>query len=172
MTLKKATYILFIFILLLQAGGLLFVYHVQQVSVKIEMRNALEARWNSGFQKLHMTVSEFKKAKINSFEIYYKGRMYDYKSVVIKSDSVEILAIHDTKEEGILEIIKELSENTSNSDSEYPHQLLKLLSLIYIGTEAVQPSILTENSKCEYTFFGENTLIFHGTFPSPPPEII
>lgn len=72
MTLKKATYILFIFILLLQAGGLLFVYHVQQVSVKIEMRNALEARWNSGFQKLHMTVSEFKKAKINSFEIYYK----------------------------------------------------------------------------------------------------
>ena len=135
------------------------------------MLEAMEEK-QTGFLKLTLTVSEFQKSKINSHEISYKGKMYDFKPVAISDDTVELLVINDTKEETILEKINELADNTSSHKGELPSQLIKLLTLTYICPTFDNRFIFQELEGNNFLPICESILSIAKEIPSPPPESV
>lgn len=121
-------------ILLLQAGGILFVYKVQQYYVKAEMQKTLNGR-NTQFQKVSVSLGDYLKNKIGSDEISIDGKMFDIKSIQISGKLVELLVINDNKEDNIIEKIKDFIDTTNQSNTELPLQLQQLLSLNYLPLE-------------------------------------
>lgn len=129
--LKNCTYVLLLVVLLLQAGGLLFIFNAEQGYVQHKMHKKLNSE-NTVFEKLTLTLAEFQKCRVNSSEVLFHDNMYDFKSVSFIGDKVELLVIHDKEEGIILEIIENLVNNTSPQSKDVPNQLQKLISLVYL----------------------------------------
>ncbi len=124
-------------LLLLQAGGMLFVYKMQQSFVRYEMQQVLN-NTETRFQKMRISLSDYKKNKINEAEIRINQKLYDVKSVNMLVDDVELLLINDKEEENILEEIKNFFGQHNQSSSRIPDQLQELLSLDYLSPEKVR----------------------------------
>ena len=131
---------------LLQSGSMLMIYQFRQCYVQMEMGQALKDP-NFHFQKLTLSLNDFQKYKINDHEVSIAGEMYDFKSVNITGNKVEFIAIRDTKEEGILKLIKKTIGFNKAKDQKFPNHLLVLLNMVYLtpGT-------------CHSFFFQENNL--------------
>lgn len=98
--------------------------------------------------------------------------MYDIKSVSISGDKVELLAIHDTKEEYILEKIKKAVSNGMSENSNLPNLLVKLFSLIYAPPAFGHNFLLEETQENNFHSFFEIFFSHISKVTSPPPEII
>jgi hypothetical protein len=169
--LKKIANITLIFILLGQSGGLMLLYKMQQWVVQFEMQKTMENN-ETEFQKLTLTISDFEKSKINEHEISYKGKMYDFKSAVFTGDSVELLVINDTEEEGILGEIEKFTENINKQNSEFPNHLIKLLSLVYVCPEPGNKFFFECSNENTFVPFGEEFSSPVIERASPPPKLV
>ena len=128
---KKTGYILLLAILVIQAGGALLIFRFQQSCIQYQMSVALKAGKTS-FTKLTLTVSEYQKSKVSSDEISYKGNMYDVRSANISGDRIELLVIHDSEEENILDKMSDFMNMPNPVGSKLPARLCELVSLNYL----------------------------------------
>jgi hypothetical protein len=166
----KPGYIVLIIILLLQSGGVLLIFQAQQCIVQYEMSEKL-INGNASFEKVTLTVSEYKKYRIHSNEILFNGKMYDVKTATVKNNTVELLVIHDNEEEFILKKIKYAVKNSGLPDGKLPIQLFKLISLIYLPP--FSEHILFDSSSTTNIFHQSNSNVFTGDsdIPFPPPRL-
>lgn len=157
-------------VLVLQSGGMLVVFNMQQRFIQFEMAQRLESS-NGPFEKLLLTVSEFEKSRIDAKEIRLNGRMYDIKSVTVTADSVEIYAIHDLEEEDIMEKIKQLVKNTCSPHVKIPPHLQQLISLVYLPSHLHLQLTTSLTGIHVFHLAAMNTLLFEPGIPSPPPRL-
>jgi len=130
-----------------------------------------EALYEQGaeLQKLTLTIFEFQKSKINAREIHYKGKMYDFKSAVIKNNKVELLVINDAKEELILDLIKEIFTDTHKQKSKLPNQLSKILTLAYICPHK-DICLFPPVHQAFFSDYSARILTAESKVPNPPPD--
>ena len=165
---KKIGPLALLLIYFMLAGGYSIIFKIQQFHVQSEMLEELKEGRQPAIE-LTLTVSDFKKSKISSNEICFKGKMYDIESVSISGDEVKLLAINDTKEEKIIEKDNELSKNT-NGQSKLPGQLLKLISMVYICPVSNYRFLVPEQNN--HFLLSQETLAFYKPeITTPPPKV-
>ena len=151
-------------------GGVLLIYKIQQYSVQHEMELALNNR-ETLFQKLTLSLGDFQKSRINAHEIVFNGKMYDLRSINISGDKAELLVINDTREENIIENIKN-SVNTNNQQNKgLPHLLANLFTLLYIPTVSNLSFLLKEKQQNNFPSFCEYIISHKSDTSSPPPKL-
>lgn len=168
---KKAGYIILLTILLLQAGGLLFLFHIQQVRVQKAALQQLDS--NPGnTEKLALSPDEFYSARINDHEIRWNGRLYDFRAVSFSVEQVILSVFHDASEENIIDWIEALANAGGNQQSELPAHLVKLLTTTYLSTHSESISFFQPVHEFPFFQFDEQALSFSRDQDSPPPKIL
>ncbi|MBL0340128.1 MAG: hypothetical protein IPP71_03930 [Bacteroidetes bacterium] len=124
-----------------------------------------------GFEKLTLSIEEFEKAKINSREIFYKGEMYDFKSAVYSSNTVELLAIKDTREKEIIEKIKQIAQNSNKQKRHIPLQLLNQFTLTFFSLATICDFACRKSESYLFPPFIENPQGCFLEVFAPPPEL-
>jgi len=160
-----------LFVLFLQAGGLLLVYKVRQHYVKFRMARVIENE-QSLTEQLTISIEDFKESRINKKEILFRGNMYDIKSCVFSGDSVILVVINDTREKKIMEKIKFLAGQKSHQNRDIPHKIIKLCTLDYIVPVGQDNSICFFISEEKYKVYTEDQLTLKQDILSPPPELV
>lgn len=166
---KKVAYIALISLLLTQSGGLFFVFKIRQLAHWQEMMHELFERID-GFEKLTLSIEEFEQCKINSHEIFYKGEMYDFKSAVYASSTVELLAIKDSREKEIIKKIKQIAQDCNNQKQHVPLQLLSQFTITFIKLNAFCDFANRKSEKHLFLPFIENPQTGFLQIAAPPPE--
>jgi len=169
--LKRIGILFLLIILLFQACGLLFRFNVKQTFVQFKMKYELKNN-SERLEKLILTINEYSKNKVNSDEVFLDGKMYDIKSKKIVNGNVELMAIHDSEEEGIIQKIKQLVRNTGIPDSNLPSQLNQLISMVYLPTSNEQLKFIPDITKNIFLQFDSFIHSSFSTVFSPPPEVI
>ena len=168
--LKKIGYIAFLSIMLLQSGGLLLIYQMQQFWVRREMLQTIEKK-ESGFLKLNLTVAEYQHSKINAHEISLNGDMYDVKSITYTGDKLELLVIQDLKEQSIVEKIRNSGGRKNHRSKRQRLLVMKRLLLFSPPPPAVQQLCLAAvKQKITITWLWEIFISHKSDIPSPPPR--
>lgn len=119
-------------ILLLQSGGMLIIFNIEQAYVHTKMTEKLKDSKTS-FEKIRITNEDYKKSRINRNEIFYKGKMYDIKSSAEDGEMIELLVIHDNEEDNILHKIKKIFTGSSQPENKISNHIHHLISLSYIS---------------------------------------
>lgn len=157
-------------IILLQSGGLLLFYLLEQRSVKTEMQLQVLKK-ETHFEKLTLSLTDYKKSIIDAHEILFLGKMYDVKEVQISGNKVELLVLCDNKETQILAQIQNQSSENTSSQKSLPNKLNKIVSLDYL---------LPDKDASEQNFFADKAqyptisiLLKDESLEllSPPPEL-
>jgi hypothetical protein len=167
--LNKAISISLLLILLLQTGGMLMVYKIQQFSVQYKMSRAMNNN-EASFEKLIFNLDEYYKCRLNSREISYNGDLYDVKSVKFCGAIAELLVLKDERETALLEEIKAFLHKSNQSKKELPDHLQKLLSINYIAADEGR---LIYIPSLDYNIFYQPESNLVSDFidnPSPPPK--
>lgn len=169
-SLKKAGYILFLIILILQSGGMLLICNVQQCRIQFQMAEKLKSD-KSSFELITLTVNEYQKSRINSKEIRHSGKMYDVKSLTVQDGVVSLIVMNDNEEATILQTITNLVSHTNFPNSPLPNQLHQLISLVYIPV--FSEHLLFTPSLCVNTFHPSKLKIASNDpeILSPPPKL-
>jgi hypothetical protein len=168
--LKKVAFIFLLVVLLLQTGGLVVVYKIQQCSVKFQMREAIHNS-QSHFESLTLTKEEFQKFKNGDDELSFNGKMYDIKSKTFNGDKVVLLVLNDTKEENIIESIKDFFRPDSKDNKDLPKQLVKLTVSEYT---LPQNAYIYNNESLSSFCFSLSQPVYHSLakeINSPPPQV-
>jgi len=154
--------------LLLQTGGMISCYQVQQYTWHRHMRSVLNDPATK-FGILTLSVDDYNKCKQDKDELCIEGKMFDIKSVHITGDKVIVYAVQDDKEDNINgKIRKTLHGN--RGDSNIPQPLIELLSLYYI-LPAQNSLHFTTQPEEQYTHaFCDNIFSRNGDILIPPPR--
>ncbi len=158
------------FILLLQTGGLWLVYKAQQYYVRNQMEESLNNK-ETIFQKLSLSLNDFQKDKINDHEVSINGKMYDIKSISIKKNKVELLAVNDLKEESIIEKINRSLNDGNQQNQELPNHLFKLLTLFYISPATDRNFLFQQKQQNIWQSLYEIIISHEPGISSPPPRL-
>lgn len=167
--LKKAGYIALFFVLLIQTAGSLLILNIQQSVARNEMDQLIKSS-KAVFQKITLSLSEYQKSAINAHEIYVNGRLYDVKSLKADGEEIALLVINDTKEESIIENVREMVNATNRHHKEFPSQCIKLLSLLYISPNAEPGILISQIRQNIYPSPTEKLLSPEKGIPFPPPK--
>jgi len=123
------------------------------------------------FEKLILTKDQFQNSLVDDKELFVNGKMYDIKETRFIKDTVEIIAYHDAKEDGLISIIENFFDR-ENSGNDFSVKVLKLLVTVYtfssIQVEFTQPFI----SGNFFMTDSGNYISFAGETISPPPDFI
>ena len=167
--LKNIGYLSVFLTFFMLSGGFLLVYKIQQDFVQKEMHNVLNNKLKDS-EKLTLSYSDYQNNKIDSHEILVQGKLYDIRSVIRTGNIVELQVINDSREEKILDNIKDLVNNSSNSKNHLPDHLLKWLNLLYISPVSVNSLFVRYSPFCFRSFC--EFIISHKTdICSPPPKL-
>lgn len=167
---KKISIILLTAIILLQSGGLLLFYLLEQRSVKTEMKAQIVKK-ETQFERLTLSLTDYKKSIIDAHEIRFLGKMYDVKEVEINGDKVELLVLCDNRETQILAQIQNQSSENTSSQKSLPNKLNKILYLDYLlpDKEALQQNFFA--GKAQYPTVSILLKDQSLELISPPPEL-
>ncbi len=168
---KKAAFISLITILLLQAGGLLFLFQIQQVRIQKSALHQLD----SGSEKAKQIVlskAGFNSAKINDHELRMNGKLYDFRYISHSSEQVILNVLHDASEENLIDWIEALVTSEGNQHGDLPAHLVKLLTTTYLITDTEPVSFLHTVNEYSFFRFDEQEVSFAGDQDSPPPKIL
>ena len=155
----------------MQTGGILLFYKVQQAIVQGEMERDLDEIGIS-FQKISLSLKEYRANKINSREISITGKLYDIKSVKILKDKVELVVINDTREERILEDIKQFAETNNRNNRSLPNHCLNLLALFYIPSDNMKLSHEpAHHLPVVFQNYSDAIISHQSGIDSPPPKL-
>ena len=161
---------MFLAILLLPSGGILLVYKIRQLYVQHEMM-MLVKKSEIAFEKLILSFSEYQKSRLNAHEIYFKGNMYDVKSVSVSNNTVELLVINDSKEKNLLKNIKDFINKTNQQKKELPDQLQKFLALNFLSTDKENTNYIPSMPSSIFHHPNHYILPEYSDIPSPPPKL-
>ncbi len=167
--LKKIGFIVLLSILLLQTGGLWLIYKAQQYYVQNEMEESLNNK-ETIFQNLSLSLNDFQKDKVNDHEVSINGKMYDIKSINIKGNKVELLAVNDIKEESIIEKINRSLNNGDQQNQELPNHIFKILTLFYISPTTGYNFLFQVKRQHILPSFCEIIISHKSGISSPPPR--
>lgn len=150
---------------------MLLIYHLQQYTAKLEMRESLNNK-STRFQKLNISIDEFHQYKINAHEILFDNNLYDIKSVKINGDKVELLVLHDSKEKSVLDHIKKTASRSTEHNKKFPNHLLKLITLVYF-TQRVDFNTIALHTPKKSILFQSSIFFSHPSeIPYPPPKLV
>ena len=126
-------------------------------------------------QKIVIDKSEYAKSKIGSNEISINGKLYDIRSIKTNGDLIELEVINDTKEEGIIGKISQLSKSTTHKDNKLLEILVGLLTLDFIHPGSVheicQVQLINDEGRIISIPYTNPLLSFFGDITGPPPKI-
>lgn len=167
-TRKLACILLIIFSL--QAGGWLMLHTVEQYFAQKVILSELNDP-DTKFEKLILSVSEYEKGKLNSFEVIHHGKMYDVKSVQFSGDTVVLQVIHDKGEEDVLTEIRKLICHRSAKQSPSSSLLNKIMS-VYFCKECLFPVVPFSIKLLGQTLVTNGEKIISAVYAvsTPPPE--
>ncbi len=168
---KKGGYILLLFILFLQAGGMLYVYKIQQYSVQHHMQQQL-GNAHSVFHQMVLSLKEYQKSRINKHEIKVNDQLFDVKSVYYTGGKVCLQVIRDSKEEKILAKIRDLSSRNKTSNSAIPKVLKRLISMNYLSLAADNNQINASIAVSEYMTLFLKPWSIDPELLTPPPKLV
>ena len=114
--LKIVGSLLLLAILILQGGGMLLIYRIQQSYVQDNMIQSINSS-KTQFQEIVLSRSDYQLSRINASEITINNKLYDVKSVNISGDRVNLLVLNDSMEENILAKIAEFTNNSRQPNS-------------------------------------------------------
>ena len=139
---KKLVILLLLPLLLLQIGGLLLFYTMQQTAERLDTWQQV-AEGKGEFVTIKTSIDAYRKGKQNEHEAVLNGRLFDIKSGTITGDSVEIIAFNDTEEEEIIRkincLFNDLSNRTPNSTSQKFFKLFKTTAVCPPSFDLQQP---------------------------------
>ncbi len=157
---------------MLQSGGLFLLFKTQQYAAKISMQVNM-IKGDTPVEHLSMSLVDYRKSITDNKELFYQGKMYDIKSLSFTNDSVNLIVIHDIKEENVLSKIKNLFASQDNTKkSKIPQTLIQLLSLDYIQDGIFCNDFVSHFSITLKHHFSENTITHCHKIILPPPEIV
>lgn len=170
--LKKVSCILLLTILLLQAGGMLFIFKCQQFHAQYEMQRSM-SHGQATFEQLTVSLQDYLQNRDNNNpgEITIRGKLYDVKSATVKGDKVFILAVNDSDEEDILAAIRDFIHEANLPDNGVPKQLLRLLSIVYLSPHPQEHHFLIPSAVIDFPQPGAPKIITGSrAIFIPPPE--
>ena len=168
---KKTGYLFLLIILLLQTGGILLIFQVQQGYVQYQMSEKLKND-KLPFKKIILSLHEYEQCRVSSNEIAVDGKMYDFKSATFSDNSVELLAVHDAEEEGILEKINCILKTTGSPNTNFPLQLHQLLTLVYL-TPFSEPKLFAPSFDFGFLHSSQANIVSNDPdILSPPPQAV
>lgn len=126
---------------------------------------------NTRFQKMTLSLDEYHKCKINSREIFVAGKMYDIKSITFIDDEVELLVIHDSKEDGVLKKMKEFVNRAKQPKNDFANKWRKLLSLNYLSAYKDELSFIPFHAINVFHVKKTNLASLDLDISTPPPQL-
>ncbi len=91
-------------LLLFQSIGWQAGWHVAQMEVRREMQIALHSK-APRLTRFTLSQADFERFLIEEEEIVYEGKLYDIHSATPEGDSINIIALHDSREQDLLETL-------------------------------------------------------------------
>ena len=145
----------------LQAGGPIILHQYRQCNTQQEL--LLQNNSVAGFENWFSAFLNLTSCRISNSEMKYNGKLYDYKTVRIYGNTVELSVLNDSAEEGILEMMAAMSGADEKEQSNIlPTQ--KLLTLNYLASSQ-QHFILNSEQHTVYQTLSEQTTICFLKFP-------
>lgn len=140
-----------------------------QLNVKHQISEVLKNP-ETKFDKITLSHEEYRKVRLDNREINLEGKLFDIKEITFFEDRVELLAYHDTKEEGLISLVENFF-SPENSKNEYTIQVLKLfLSVFTFEKQSIDFTLPVYSDT-----YGSYLQVYYHSFPediySPPPEI-
>lgn len=171
--LKNSLYVVCALLLLLQAGGLAWVYNYRLVHWKSAAKHRLERKDKSRWVQLSMPVDQYEAAKVERNELRLGGEMYDVVKMTINGNRVLVTAEHDKEETNLLEqLAGALGNSDAGNPNGVPKKILDLLSMAYLLPSAwAQNPLLpvAEMSPQKQHYAGYQCQCTNGV-PLPPPK--
>ncbi|MBK7853422.1 MAG: hypothetical protein IPJ66_20445 [Bacteroidetes bacterium] len=168
---KKATYISLLTILLLQAGGLLLLFQIQQVRIQKSALHQLDS--GSGkTEQIVLSEADFNSSKINDHELRMNGKLYDFRYISNSSGQIILNVFHDASEENLIDWIEALATSDGQQQGDLPAHLVKLLTTTYLITDTEPVSFLHTVNEYSFFRFDERAVSFARDQDSPPPKIL
>jgi hypothetical protein len=154
-----------LFLIILQAGGFLIVFHAKQISIYQSRHSKNYSA--SEIRKFSFTVSDFEKLKISDDEFVYEGNLYDVKNFSLSGEKIAISAINDKEESDIFNLINSVFNNEADDSS---NVIIQLLCIFYlpVNNENIIPLMMAENGFSDR----EDFLLLNraGDVLAPPPR--
>jgi len=94
------------------------------------MRDQLKLLPSEKLQKIHLTLEEFEKSRVDKHELKIEGRMYDIGRVQIHGDSIIVYALHDESEDSLLTFISFIINEPIHEKE--MKLIAQFLSLVYL----------------------------------------
>ena len=94
-------------LLLFQSIGWQAGWHVARQEVRSQMQVALRVEARRTVRML-LRQADFERARVEASEFFYQGKLYDIRSATSRGDSVEIVALHDSREQDLVETLHHL----------------------------------------------------------------
>lgn len=161
--------ILFVLVLL-QSGGMMLCFSVQQEMIREEMMEELK-REEKELETIVLKAEDFLKCRVEEHELRYLGRMYDIRSVVRNGDLMVIRALRDHKEESLLGALKKLIHHSRDRGGRVNAGVLLLSFISYLKPESLLPFPAENNA---YVITSSALSNHYGSIveevTGPPPE--
>ena len=156
---------------MMQSGTLLFFYFMQQCYVQYEMQELIHSK-KANQEKLLLTEATFNEGIINNHEICIEGKMYDIISRIKKGSKIEIIAIHDVKEEIIVMSIKSAIGINPHHNKALPNPVTKMITMIFISPAELQQTQAIITDQLIYIDFSPAVSAPAVETTSPPPWFV
>jgi hypothetical protein len=170
--LKKLILFGLLFFLLLQAGGLLVVFRLQQQIIRNRMARMIESE-PSNTESLTISLEEYEASRVDRREILYKGHLFDIVSIQYTQNGVELKVIPDYREEAVAGKVRILEEQEKNRQKQdLPEQVLKFYSQVYLSPVTHDNPLIPAAIETKYPVLREDNYFIYGKTLSPPPRTI
>lgn len=168
---KRSLSAMLLFLMLLQGGGFMFILFFQQLALKSDMQARIEDG-NVAFEKLTISLLEYKSSLINPSELLFKGQLYDIKSKNILVDRVDLVVVNDANEKNVVDEMMAFVKRSCKSNSSLPKKSVQLFSSSFIGTDFFSPLLIPFSG--EIVFMNVRVLFDSRTCEvlSPPPWVV
>ncbi len=168
---KRIIAFVFLSILLLQSGGMIWWLKVRQFCVQYEVIEQLHKN-ELPSEILLLSPSEYADAaKDNGREIHWNGKLYDVISKTTEHGKLRLLVYNDTKEEQVLYLLAKFIKNSNRKQKEAPSMASQLLALIYLqplGYTHTEVTSSTARVNSVYCFVSKT---YRKEISSPPPKM-
>lgn len=160
---------LLLLVLLLQAGGMFFICRLKQEHIRFYMERFLESE-EANFETLLLTKTEYRNCLVEEDEIFYMNSMYDIKSLIVDGDKVHIIAVNDTNETGILDIIKKIAGASGHNNQQLPKPLQQLMTLLFMAPSPLQLNCSRNAEPFHFQPLYNFETLQYSEITTPPPQ--
>ena len=173
---KRTLSIVLIFLALAHVAGFVpfYFYALEEIKTEVNLKLSTE----SNLQKVVVSteeyndVSVFKQEEENEFS--FRGKMYDFKTVVKDGNNYVFYALADEKETTLISFLKNVFDHTSNSSKNKSpfSNLLKSFDKDFVGTTTPKFIAVVSTNTFVTVHFNQKTSEGYYSIPSSPPDFL